>query len=201
MTGNKVETGDDAKMAVDEAKAMLWHWGRRARLSQQAHYWVATSYSRFQSRISALLIVLTVVTGSTLFATFSEKNAPFFLAGAILSMVSAAVAGFDRSQRYLENAEKHRQAGAAWTSIVQQTELLVEQLPDHPPTEARIDAIGKQIDSVTAKSPQIPERVFNRFKIGETFVFDDPSIQLHYRPWPFRRRKLNQGEIVDHQPN
>lgn len=160
-------------MTGDEAKAIIEHWGCRARNSQKAHYLVATMYSRYQAAITIGLVVLTAFTGSALFATVSNKNTNFQLALAVLSVVSAALAGFDRSQRFLENAEKHRQAGAAWTSVVQQTELLWERLPINPPLDLdlRIDAIGKQIDEVTAKSLQIPERVFRKCQIGQTYVF------------------------------
>ena|ERR1017187_3923869 len=160
-------------MTGDEAKAIVDHWGCRARNSQKAHYLVATKYSRYQAYVTIGLVVLTAFTGSALFATLSNQNSNFQLALAILSVASAALAGFDRSQRFLENAEKHRQAGAAWTNVVQQTELLWEQLPTNPPQDldSRIAAIGKQMDEVTAKSPQIPERVFRKCQIGQTYVF------------------------------
>lgn len=160
-------------MTGEEAKAILKMWGCRARGSQKAHYLVATRYSFRQDVVTIGIVILTAVTGSALFATLSNTDIRFKFALAVLAVVSAILAGFDRSKRYLENAEKHRQAGASWTDVVQRTEVLDAQLPTHSPADVdrQIADIGKEIDDVTTKSPQIPERTFRRLGLDDTYSF------------------------------
>lgn len=62
-------------------------------------------------------------------------------------------------QAVSRNAEKHRLAGAAWNPAVHRTELLAPRLPADAPDdiEAELQSISKQMDDITAQSPQIPE--------------------------------------------
>ena len=81
--------------------------------------------------------------------------------------------GFDRSKRYLENAEKHRVAGAAWNGIVHTTEILGVQLPETvADIDTTIETLGRTIDAVTSSSPQIPERLFKHLNIDGTYLYD-----------------------------
>ena len=160
-------------MTGPQAKEIVDHWGERARRSQQAHYLVATRYSARQAALTLAIIVLTAFTGSTLLAALPTNNTQLKLALGGVSILAAALAGLDRSKRYLENAEKHRVAGAAWNGIVHTTEILGVQLPQEVPNiDAAVDALGKSIDAVTSSSPQIPERLFKRLNIDGTYIYD-----------------------------
>ena len=171
------------QMTGDEAKHVLDLWDCRARRSQKAHYLLATKYTFRQGLITFGLIVISATTGSALLVTLSANNRAVNLSLAIVSIVSAALAGLDRAKRYLENAEKHRVAGANWTPVLQAIEQLAAQLPAHPPVNVQdqLTQISQQMDDVTKKSPQIPERVFQRLEIDQCYMHPLPKAGLWAR--------------------
>lgn len=176
-------------MTGDEAEALLAYWGPRARKTEAAHYQVATEYSRRHDALTLLVVSLAAFTGSGLFATLSTKSARFKTVLAILSVIAALLAGLDRSLRYLERAEKHREAGSAWAAIVNETEELKPQLAAHPPEATRISSLAKLMNDITARSPYIPQRVFDRCGLGDTYMWPDVAPVQEGRSRNRRRRR------------
>jgi len=117
------------------------------------------------------VVALSALAGSGLFATLSTRNAGFKAGLAVLSVLAAILAGLDRSLRYAERAEQHRTAGAEWAGIVNLTEEMKASLPDHPPDEQRVEKLERQMTETTTKSPYIPERVFQKNCLAETYMW------------------------------
>lgn len=114
--------------------------------------------------------VMTTFTGSGLLATLAGGNNGFHIALGIVSIGGAGVEGVERSMRYGERAERHRTAGSKWAQIVNEAEAIVAGLPDATPSDTALADLRRRMDQLTSESPHIPERVFNRFRIGETYL-------------------------------
>lgn len=160
-------------MTRDEAKRLLdCCWGPRARRSEESHYVVATNFSQRNRRLSYAIVVLATLTGSSLFGTISKQHPNYQVALAVLSILTAIIAGYQRSTQYAALAVEHQRAGADWGEIVNRTEILWAQLESRDPTDAEMDRIRTEMDSVTKKSPQIPKKFFKQHKVAETYMFD-----------------------------
>jgi len=123
--------------------------------------------------LSYTVIVMSAVTGSGLFATLSKQNESLQFALAVLSVIAAAIVGYQRSAQYAARSVEHQRAGAGWNPIVNQTEQY--SLSSTQPTDAALTRIEKEMDAVTKSSPQIPERVFKKFRIPETYLYEPPN--------------------------
>jgi hypothetical protein len=157
---------------ADAEELLDRYWGKRARRSEEAHYFMATRYSTWNRGLSYAVVVIGVVTGSGLFATLSKQNGTLQLALAIASLVAAAIVGYQRSAQYAALSVDHQRSGADWGVIVNETEELRKEIQSRAPSDARFDRLRKEMDAVTKRSPQIPERVFTRFKIDKTYMYD-----------------------------
>jgi hypothetical protein len=161
-------TRADAEELLDK------YWGPRARHSEEAHYYVATRYSARNRGLSYAVVVIGVVTGSGLFATLSKQNEKLQLTLAVASLVAAAIVGFQRSAQYAALSVEHQKAGAAWGAIVSETEQLRQEIESRSqaPNDEAFDGLRKEMDAVTKGSPQIPQHYFDKFKVGQTYMYE-----------------------------
>ena len=164
-------TGDEEKNLLDN------FWGPRARQTEAVHYKISASYALWHDCLTLAVIVLTTVTGSTLFTNLSgHRDLTIVLAS--LSIAAAVLAAIDRSVRYAERAEQHRRAGAAWCPIVNETESITVQLPAHPVPDDRIQSLEAAMSRTTNNSPYIPQRYFKKYGLMDTYMYP-----VSKRPW------------------
>ena len=71
----------------------------------------------------------------------------------------------------------HQRSGADWGVIVNEIEELRKQIQSREPKDAELDRLRKEMDTVTKRSPQIPQYWFDKCKIGETYMYPAPSDQ------------------------
>jgi len=164
-------TRNDAEELLDR------YWGPRARRSETAHYVVATRFSAANRGLSYAVVVFGVVTGSGLFATLSKQNKTLQLGLAVASLVAAGIVAYQRSAEYAARSVDHQRSGADWGVIVNEIEELRKQIQSRDPKDAELDRLRKEMDTVTKRSPQIPQRWFDKCKIGETYMYPAPSDQ------------------------
>lgn len=156
----------------DEAATLLdQHWGPRARLSEEAHYVVATRFSMYNRILSYSAALIGLVTGSGLFATLSKQDEKLQLWLGIISVAGAAIVAYQRSQQFAARSTEHQKAGADWGPVVNVTEELREQIKSRDPKDSELDRLRRDMDDVTRRSPQIPQHWFNKFKIGDTYLY------------------------------
>ena len=153
------------------------YWGPRARRSEEAHYFVATRFSAVNRGLSYAVVVFGVVTGSGLFATLSKQNKTLQLGLAVASLVAAGIVAYQRSAEYAARSVDHQRSGADWGVIVNEIEELRKQIQSRDPKDAELDRLRKEMDTVTKRSPQIPQYWFDKCKIGETYMYPAPSDQ------------------------
>jgi uncharacterized protein HemX len=145
----------------------------RARRSEKAHYVVATRYSAANRYLSYAVVIIAAVTGSGLFATLSNQNTALQFSLAALSLLAAAIAGYQRSAQFAARSVEHHKAGASWGEVVNAFEALREELNSREPTDKELEHLRHEMDRVTTQSPQIPQRAFRKFEIGQTYFYRD----------------------------
>jgi hypothetical protein len=158
-------TRADAEELLDK------YWGPRARRSEAAHYCLATRYSAWNRGLSYAVVVIGVVTGSGLFATLSKRNGTLQVILAVASLVAAAIVGYQRSAQYAALSVKHQRSGADWGGIANETEELRKEIQSRAPSDAEFDRLRKEMDTVTKRSPQIPQRIFDEHNLGDTYMY------------------------------
>ncbi len=175
VTAAALETA--AKQTLDPAQArwLVDLWGKRITRSEAAHYDMAASYLRIDRLLSLAVVVLSLVTGSGIFATLST-SAPKsyrYLFG-IISLIAAILAGISRSLRYSEDAQQNREAGARWAPVNNSAERLRAATDSRSPAEeiaSGLDELQAQMDEATQRSPSIPQRFFLKHGLEETYVW------------------------------
>jgi len=156
------------------AKDLVNLWGKRARSSEAVHYQIAASYLRRNQLLSFAVIVLTATIGSGIFASLSTTaSKQLRLVFGVISVLTAILAGLNRSLRYGERAEENRQAGARWAPIVNSAEQLLLGLESFSPDEAakHVNELKKQIDDAAQRSPSIPQAFIRRNGIMDGYLW------------------------------
>ncbi|MBV9872097.1 MAG: SLATT domain-containing protein [Frankiaceae bacterium] len=149
-------------------------WATRARRSERAHYITAARYAKLHSLLTNAAVILSSVTASGLFASRSQSGW-YYIGFGVLGIIAAIVAGIDRSQRYAEQAERHRVAGAGWSVLVNETEELALRRKTNGLKESDLDGLRKQMDDITGRSPSLPEWVFKGEDLEGTYLFGSSS--------------------------
>jgi hypothetical protein len=135
---------------------------------------VATQYAKYNRRLSYIVATIGVITGSGLVATLSNQNKALQLALAIASLVAAAIVAYQRSAEFASESAHHQRSGAEWGVIVDETESLRQEVKSTTdPRDADFDQLRKQMEAVTARSPQIPARYFTKHKVDQTYMYAD----------------------------
>jgi conflict system pore-forming effector with SLATT domain len=173
MVGDGLGNGQDCGMATRDSEdgpdRLVALWCKRARRSESAHYQTAARYSRNHSLLTGATVVLSSVTASGLFASHNSSTT-YKVTFGVLGILAAVVAGLDKGQRYAERSEQHRAAGARWAVIVNGTEELMLRATAHRVTDRDFNALRKLMDDTTAHSPQLPQNIFIRNDLEDTYL-------------------------------
>jgi len=167
-----------------DASQLVNLWGKRARRSEAAHYGIAASYLRRNQFLSFTVIALSAITGSGIFATLSTTEPkPTRFAFGVIGILTAVLAGMNRSLRYGERAEENRQAGARWAPVVNSAEKLLTRLAVDPSDEVakQIDILKGQIDDVSQRSPSIPQAFIKKNGIMDAYLWQPQRTARGFR--------------------
>ena len=142
-------------------------WYRRARESQLSHYKVAALYTTRSRMLGVATVILSALTGSTLFATLHESaaNPMVRLVLGLFSMAAAAMAALQTSLGYSERANQHRAAGALYGSIRREMECY-QAFPPTAQDEVVVilDALRTRLDEASNTAPDVPRRLWQQVK-------------------------------------
>jgi hypothetical protein len=144
---------------METPAALLQRWLKRARESSFSHYAAEQRYFKTNLLIGVPATVFSAIVGTTVFASL-EKDIDFrvkLLVGTI-SIIASILTGLQTFLRYSERAERHRKAGGNYSSI----RRVIEQnlVFDDKITHDAVDGIRKQLDSVGAEAPNIPDSLW-----------------------------------------
>jgi hypothetical protein len=152
-----------------EPAELVERWGKRARRSESAHYQAAARLELWHALLTGTAVVLSAVTASGLFASSGHNSGAYRIFFGVLGILAAIVGGLDRGQRFAERSEKHRQAGAMWSVVVNNTEEF--SLTTHRLVKSDFDGLRKVMDDTTSRSPQLPQRIFVRSELEATYLY------------------------------
>lgn len=210
--GDRVSLSAEEHLDPEEARRLIDLWGMRARCSEAAHYDMAASYLRRDRWLSLAVVVISLVTGSGIFATYSTsvpKSYRFVFGG--ISLLAAVLAGVSRSLRYSEEAQQNRQAGALWAPIVNSAERLRATIasanaPGRGSSRGaaltddiarEMDALQAQMDGATRHSPSIPQHFFNKHGLARTFYWQPERTSRRSSRHRSRRQFAGDGAFAD----
>lgn len=147
---------------LTEGVNLLRTWRSRARTNQRAHYLRADNLIRRARIWSASAAILSASIGVLILVT-ARLDTPtwvHFITGA-LSIVAAAIATINASQKPSEIAAQHHAGGAAYGVILRQIE---EALALPPRTEAEMKLLTKELreklDAIPMTVPIIPNNIW-----------------------------------------
>jgi hypothetical protein len=144
--------------------ALLRAWQERARKSSSCHYQLAVRYARWNTALTILVITISTVVGSGLFATLPRNGAAHWVLG-VLSVFAGVLAAIQRTTRLSELAERHREAGAGWDKLFNE-ETLARSCPENG---TRLEEFRDDMAALVDKSPHIPQRMFKGAGLTENY--------------------------------
>jgi hypothetical protein len=158
---------DDGRNDADAVKFdhLLAAWYRRARESQLSHYKVATFYAARARRLGVATVILSALTGTTLFATLEETagGTTIHLALGLCSITAAVLAALHTSLGYSERANQHRAAGTLYGSIRREMERYQAFRPAERDDAIRVlEGLRTRIDEAATAAPDVPERLWRQ---------------------------------------
>jgi hypothetical protein len=147
-------------------RALLEAWRDRARKSMEAHYAAASWRTWANGGLSAAVVIISTIVGSSLFAHVGQGGDAHWVIGT-LSIVAAILVGLQRAMRLTEEAERHRHAGASWDRLFN---FVCKELVD---PDADLTAVAerarKWMETLVGESPVIPQRSFDKVKLAASY--------------------------------
>ena len=153
----------------EDAERLLEDWHRRFYTLQNCHYEVARIHRRRNYMMGVPVAVLTALVGGSIFAALEASVSPAVqITVGLLSFVAAALSSVHTFLGYAERAEKNRIAGANYGALRRRAEQeLVLPTTDGEKLRALITEIREKSDRYAKESPEIPSRVYEKWKRKE----------------------------------
>jgi hypothetical protein len=152
---------------------LVTDWFRRVRESQRVHYECGNHFSRLNYLLGIPTIALSVIVGTTVFASLDKQaTGQLKIALGLVSITAAVLASLQTFLSFAERANRHRTAGAEYGAI----RRTLEQLKTMPPQDEHelrreLDSIKKTMDELAKSAPNVPSalktRIDNELKSRE----------------------------------
>ncbi len=142
---------------------LLADWLLRIRIGQSAHIKAATYFYRLNFWLGIPVVILTVLVGTSVFATLQkEADTRIRVAAGIASVLAAVLAGIQTFLRYSERAEKHRASAVKYGILRREMEQKLAFPPASPDElAAYVDSLRVRWDKLSEECPTAPERLWN----------------------------------------
>lgn len=153
--GQQKATGNAEELALEE---WMDKELRTIRRLARGHYLAGKRAATTERWLSWLTIGLTAITGTAIFASLSEENAPYGvkLAAGLIAALATTLAGVRAAGKYPEKAQKHKTAGARFDDL--EADLLREEFRTHYPDVGEDELVVETIHQARAKlSEQMPD--------------------------------------------
>jgi hypothetical protein len=142
---------------------LLRDWHRRAAISQEAHYALATRLSNYNIWFGVPVVALATLVGTSVFATLQEDvRIELRVVVGSISVLAAVLASLQTFLRFQERAEKHRVSAELWAAIRREIDQMLalhpEYLADRSDPKEYLDDLRRRMDEVSAQSLEIGER-------------------------------------------
>ncbi|GIW52804.1 MAG: hypothetical protein KatS3mg081_2159 [Gemmatimonadales bacterium] len=147
-----------------EQIALLDEWDSDLRVICHGHYDAAVHFDRLHYTLGVPVVLLTAAVGTSVFAALGKNPNSFLqiLVG-LASLGATVLAALQTFLKYSERAEKHRQAGAFFGSLLKE----IEQVRAVPPADDAsfrkwANSFRTRWDEVSKESLTIPTPMFKK---------------------------------------
>lgn len=148
---------------------LLPDWLHRITRAHVAHLRCASHFERSHVWLGALVIALTAIVGTGVFATLEREagTLPRVLAGAasVLASMLAALQTFLRhSDRAKEHGQAARRYGALKREVEQRLALAGSDLDETAEVAAFAESVRARWDALVEEAPMVPQPIWDRVK-------------------------------------
>lgn len=145
----------------EEVNELVDNWHNHALNVKKAHYDAGRYYERLFLTFGVPVIVLSAFTGGTeVFGIIDQKI------GGVISLCIAVLAGLQTFLKFSQRSERHRIAGARYSSIVRSLEeAKVKLAKSDKNSKTIIHEIKKKMDSFASECPEIPGMFLRRYNL------------------------------------
>jgi hypothetical protein len=152
---------------TESVLSLLREWHDRAAISQQGHYVIATRLTKYNNRLGVPVVALTTFVATSVFATLQKDvGTRLRILVGFVSVLAAVLASLQTFLRFQERGEKHRAAAEHWAAIRREILQMLALHPDYlakrSDPKAHLDHLRKEMDRISAQSPEIGERDWSR---------------------------------------
>ncbi len=147
--------------------ALLDRYRLRAHRMARAQYLAGKRAGTFRGWLGVPAVIGGAVVGSSIIASISISPGPLLVLGAgVASLLTAGLTALQTFFGYAERAEKHRTAGATYTSFHRRLDLLALRFRAAAPTP--VDALREltdlveELDRFQSDTLDVPDRFYDR---------------------------------------
>lgn len=146
-------------MEPKNTQELLSSWLRSTSLNEAAQYEACTFFSHMHYGLGIPVVVFSTAVASF---TLSGPGSDFQqMALALVSFLSALLAGIQTFLGLAERMEKHRKSGAAFAALSYQIEqLAASDLANRSDVQTQLDIIRKNIGELLEQAPAVPQRIW-----------------------------------------
>jgi len=139
-------------------------WYNGVRIRHKAHFVLASKYERRNLWFGFPIVILTAITGTSIFASFESSPEPWMkiLVGC-LSILAAVLASLQTFLGYNQEAEQHKNAATKFGALRRELEERIS-LDQYQIDKIFIEDFRKRWDSLEQESPNIPSIIYDKYK-------------------------------------
>lgn len=152
---------------LPDVLALLDRYRLRAHRMARAQYLAGKRAATLRAWLGVPAVIAGAVAGSTIIASIDVHTGPLLVLGAgVAALLTAGLTALQTFFGYAERAEKHRTAGATYTSFFRRLDLLALRFraSDPKPVDAlrELTEVVEELDRFQSDALDVPDRFYNR---------------------------------------
>jgi len=161
---------------IDQIRDLVERYRLRAHRAGRAHYLAGKRFGVMHVRLGVPVVSLSTIVGSAIFATLTATpNAILTVVAGLTSIAAATLAALQTFFGYSERAGKHRLAGAQYSALKREFDLLALGLrtasPNLDMALELLNELTQRLKQHEQESPDVPDRYYDqarREQAGDT---------------------------------
>ena len=151
-------------MSREQIHSLLDKWHQRIRATHKGHYKDAASLDKRQKALGTLVVVLSSVVGTGVFASLTVTNTDpnVSMVLGLLSVTAAALAALQTYLNFSAKQSTHIMAATRLSSLKKRIEEKLALEGDVEDLEKFLHAIRAEWDAITYGAPLMSERTFSK---------------------------------------
>ena len=159
-----------AGWSAKEAQKRLKAWQTSIRVSTWAHGQLRSKFSKYEWRLSMVLVTINAIISSSIFTSISDNPLKIYLQvfAGVCSLFAAVLTAWKTELKWAERSEGHRNATRGFVKILHRFVHQLDMIQVCP-----VDKDGKLLkewseiikdwEELEAESPQIPAAAYNKW--------------------------------------